>query len=389
MDKLLEQIYSYIDSNKEEMINFWEKIVSMESHGEDIEKVNELGKFLKKEFENEGFDCKLVDVGRTGDMLVGTLGADRGDKPVIFSGHFDTVFPEGTFGDKLFEIVDGKAYGPGVLDMKGGIVITLYVIKALNHIGYKENPIKIIFAADEEIFRIGANTTDLMIEEAKGGLCAFNMETGRVDNNLCISRKGVMETKVVVEGVESHAGNDFTSGRNAIAEMAHKIIELQKLTDLEEGVSVSVGTIKGGTVSNAIPAHCEIIIDTRFTKVSQVEDMKKKIGEICERTYIEGTKTSYDFINLMAPYEATEDGLAFFDYIQGTAKEYGFGEIGSVSLGGSSDAAALTIAGTPTICAIGVIGEWNHTQREYAIVDTLFERAKLVSTVVMNLKNFK
>ena len=389
MKNILDQIYSYIDSHKDEMIKLWEEIVSMESYGEDIEKVNKVGKYLKEKFENEGFDCKLVKVGRTADMLVGTLGAERGSRPIIFSGHFDTAIPGGIYTNKLFEIIDDKAYGPGVLDMKGGIVVSLYVVKALNHMGYNERPIKILYAGDEEISRTGSNTTELMIEEAKGGLCAFNMETGRIDGSLCIGRKGVMATRVTTNGVEAHAGNDFSSGINAIEEMAHKIIELQKLTDLEYGVTVNVGTIKGGTTSNAIPAQCEIIVDTRFIKVEQIEVMKKKIQQVCSKTYIKGTTTAVEFINLMDPYETTEDGLKFFDYINKVSIEYGYGEVGSVYLGGASDAAALTIAGTPTICAIGVVGQWNHTSREYAIIETLFERAKLISTIILNLKDFK
>src|SRR5699024_6041606 len=129
-----------------------------------------------------------------------------------FSGHMDTVFPTGSFGEELFLIKDGKAHGPGVLDMKGGIIIALYAIKALNHIGYNERPLKIIISGDEEIGHINSSGNDIITKEAEGGVCAFNLETGRADHSLCIGRKGRIECHVTVNGVESHAGNDFESG---------------------------------------------------------------------------------------------------------------------------------------------------------------------------------
>ncbi|MGO0862688.1 M20/M25/M40 family metallo-hydrolase, partial [Clostridioides difficile] len=161
----------------EEIISLWKEIVNIESYTNCKESVNKVAEKLKCEFEKEGLDCDLIDVGNNGSTLVGTLGSNRNEKPIIFSGHMDTVFEIGTFGENPFKIMEGRAYGPGVLDMKGGIVISLYVIKALNKIGYKDRPIKIVFSGDEEIGHKDSKGGDLILKEAKGGLCAFNMET--------------------------------------------------------------------------------------------------------------------------------------------------------------------------------------------------------------------
>ncbi len=390
MQNSLNQIYQYIDENKDEMIALWRDIVNLESYAREKEKVNILAERLKEEFEKEGLNCRLIDVGEeNGNTLVGILGTERKNKPVIFSGHMDTVFPTGTFGDNPFRIEDGKAYGPGILDMKGGIIISLYVIKALNRANYKERPIKIIYSGDEEIGHINSTGAEAILNEAKGGICAFNMETGLIDNYLCVGRKGRMECHVTVEGVEAHAGNDFTSGRNAIEEMAYKIIDIQKLTDLESGITVSVGKIKGGTVSNAIPAQCTIEIDIRFDKMSDMDIIQERVQDICKKTYIEGTSTKCEIVSSMAAYETTDDIMRYYKFVNAISKEYGFGEIGYKRLGGSSDASYITMAKTPVLCSFGVQGQWNHTVKEYALVDSLFERTKLISTIIMNLEKFE
>lgn len=389
MKEVLNQIYSFIDNNREEMISLWEEIVRLESYSREPHKVNIIGKRLKEVFENEGLSCKLVDVGNNGNTLIGLLGHDRPGKPIVFSGHMDTVFSTGTFGENLFNVVNGQVHGPGVLDMKGGIIISLYVIKALNHIGYKERPIKIIYLGDEEIGHIGSSAAELIINESVGGLCAFNMETGLMDNSLCIGRKGRIECHVTIDGVETHAGADFVSGRNAIEEMAYKIIDFQNLTNLEAGTTVSVGKIKGGTVSNAIPAHCKIEIDIRFENLDEMNKIKEQIQHVCEKTYIEGTSTLCEFVNIMAAFETTDFGIEFYNFVNEISKEYGFGEMGSKRLGGSSDASYITMAKTPVICSFGVKGHWNHTIKEFAVVESLFDRAKLIATIILNLNKFK
>ncbi|MCC0631307.1 M20 family metallopeptidase [Clostridioides sp. ZZV15-6388] len=385
MSTYLNEISKFVDENREEIISLWKEIVNIESYTNCKESVNKVAERLKCEFEKEGLDCDLIDVGNNGSTLVGTLGSKRNKKQIIFSGHMDTVFEIGTFGENPFKIMEGKAYGPGVLDMKGGIVISLYVIKALNKIGYKDRPIKIVFSGDEEIGHKDSNGGDIILKEAKGGLCAFNMETGLVDNSLCVGRKGRIGCNIHVKGVETHAGNDFEGGRNAIEEMANKILQIQKLTNLEVGTTASVSIIKGGRVSNSIPEDCSIEVDLRFEKVEEMENVKKRIQEICEDTYIEGTSTHVDFVSEMMPFETTDDVMKFHKFVNTVSKENGFGEINAKRLGGSSDASYLTIANVPTICSFGVKGEWNHTSREYALVDSMFERVKLISTIVLNL----
>ena len=198
--ELFAKICDYLKEHHDEMIATWRDFVNTESWSKEPETVNIVAAKIKAEFEKAGMECRLEDMSPNGNALVGIIGKDRPGKPIVFGGHYDTVFPKGTFGDNPFRIEDGKAYGPGALDMKGGITISLYVIKALEHIGWKENPIKIIYAGDEEIGHRGSKCGQLYLDESKGGLFGFNMETGLIDNALCIGRKGSLNANITVNG---------------------------------------------------------------------------------------------------------------------------------------------------------------------------------------------
>ena len=272
--------------------------------------------------------------------------------------------------------------------MKGGLIIALYVVKALRVLGYEETPIKFIVSGDEENGHQLSKGDDLFVEEAKNCLFGLNMETGRIDNKLCIGRKGVINALITVTGVGSHAGNDFESGRNAITEMAHKVLLLHDLTDLEAGTTVNPGVIAGGTVINATPASCTLKVDVRYKSLDAAEKVVNEIKNICKKTYIEGTSTEVKIIEALKSFETNDKVEKLLGFIQTIAAETNHDVPGSVYLGGGSDAAYVGIAGTPAICSIGVLGQWNHTQEEYAVVQSMFDRISLVTTVVLNQKTF-
>lgn len=187
--------------------------------------------------------------------------------------------------------------------------------------------------------------------------------------------------------MESHVSN-FSKGTNAIIEAAHKAIEISKLTNLATGTTVNVGTITGGTIFNVVPAHCEFMIDIRFETNLEYEKTKQGLEAICHKTFVEGTTTELEFIDVMFTFETTPAGLDLFEFIKETAEVTGLEAIDQIRLGGSSDAAAITMADVPTICACGTKGEFNHTNNEYAEVDSLVERAKLFSAAILRIDQF-
>ena len=385
----LEKVYEYLESQKDEMVALLKEVVNIESSSRAPGTVIHVAKRFKELFEAEGLKCDIVDVGSHEPSLVGILGENRMAKPVIFSGHMDTALQPELYQPNAFKIEDGKAYGPGVLDMKGGITISLFVIKALNHIGYDERPLKILFSGDEEIGHIGGKGAEFLQEASTGGACAFNLETGLIDNSICYGRKGRLEAHVSIHGVEVHAGNDFSNGRNAIAEMAHKILEIEALTDLEKGTTVVSGVIQGGTISNAIPKFCKLEVECRFDTVSEMKRFQENLEAICAKTYVDGTTTEVEYTSSFAPYETTDVVMNFWEFVKETAVEAGLEEVKGKRLGGSSDAGYILMGGTPVLCSFGIQGEWNHTTREYALPGSMCSRGKLISAVILNLKNFK
>lgn len=379
------KINEYIDAHKEDMITLWEKLVNTESGNMQKSGVDEVGYILKSELEKSGVNVSFATMKNMGNFLQGCWGEENTKKPVLLIGHMDTVFKEGAVAANPFRIEGNKAFGPGVLDMKAGLVIAVYVIKALSYIGYKDRPIKIAFAGDEENGHRASDASEVMLDAAKGVAAGFNFETGYLDDGLVVGRKGSYRLTIDVKGIASHSGNAPEKGRNAILEMSHKIIELQKLNDYENGTSINVGIISGGTVVNAVPDKCSIQIDIRFTKLSNLNKILESIDEIVSRTYVDGTSTFASKTKPSAVMEDTEELMKLFYHIQNTAKEIGYGDVKPIKVGGWSDSSLVASTGVPVVCGLGAKGEGNHSPKEYALVDSLFSRTKLVAASIVNL----
>lgn len=377
--------FAYIDAHKAEMISLWNDLVMQESFFEDKQDIDKVAERLKLEFEAAGGQVKMHEYEKAGNMLVGQMNSSNANAPIVFMGHMDTVCKKGTIATRPFEIKDGVAYGPGVLDMKGGNVIALYVMKALQAAGYDKRPFKWLLAGDEENAHPHSNAADVFIEQAKGAIVAFNMETGFVNNSIVVGRKGVMRFILEVKGVSAHVGNDPENGRSAILEMAHKIIDVENLTDFEVGTTYNVGTIIGGTVANATPDYCKVVIDIRHKNVSDRENITSALQAIADKTYIQGTQTILTPGTTFAPMETTDGVMQVFELVKSTSMEEGFGEPTPITTGGASDSAYSVIAGVPTLCSMGVKGGRNHSPEEFAVVDTMFERAKLLIACILKL----
>ena len=221
---LVAKVEEYVLAHREEIVKTFEELINIKDFWRDVDGVNAVGEWLKDAFEAEGFDCELVEFSpQAGKLLTGTLGVHRSGAPIMFAGHMDTALANDMYADAPFRIEDGCAYGPGVLDMKGGIIIALYVVKALNAIGYADRPIKIIFAPDEEGLHNYTTVAEYIKEHSSGCLFALNMETGLMDNGLAVGRKGRLGIDVFVTGKSAHAGAAFEDGISAIVEMAQKV----------------------------------------------------------------------------------------------------------------------------------------------------------------------
>lgn len=388
MQAPIEELRAFVEKNRHEMLLFWENLVNMQAGSHEIEKVNRIIDFLKKHFEAEGIDCRLVDSKGSANVLVAELNKDVPGKPLLLAGHCDTVFPSGSYPDDPFHIKDGFAYGPGVVDMKNGIAQIFYLLVALKHFGYKDRPVKAVIVGDEESSHAAGIADKILLQEAEGSLCCFNMESGRMDNCLTVGRKGGMDCHITVHGLAAHAGNDYLKGRNAIIEMSYKLPLLQNLTLYDEGLTVSVGVIKGGMVSNAVPDVCYAELDVRYKKLEHMEYIQQKIREVCAKTYIEGTTTEVEFVAPMPAFEETEDNHKLLDYINSIAVKCGYPASEPIYVGGMSDASYFGSLGIPTVCSMGGQGSGAHTKQECASVDSFFRRWMIAVACAMELQDY-
>ncbi len=379
-----DKAYQWIDEHKDEMISLWKEMVTIDSGIGVKEGGMAMGNLCAGILEELGFSIRRVSYEKCGDTIIG----ERGDmtKPfTILMGHMDTVFFKGEPEKRPFTIKDGKAYGPGVLDMKGGVTILLSTLQALHEAGFEDFPCKVILDADEEPAHAFSNASEVIQKEAEGAKCAFNFETGFTDHSLVVQRKGCWRFFIETFGRGCHVGNDPENGRSAILEMAHKIIEIEKLTDYSKQYNVNVGTIEGGTVANAAPAYCKVECDFRYTHPEDLPILRKKVDEVCSRQYVPDTITKVSDSVGFATMTRLPGNLELLKIAQEVAEESGFPKPEARLCGGGSDAAYTTAMGVPTLCAVGVEGARNHTVEEWADVDSLFRRAKQMAGILMKV----
>ena len=391
-EELRNKIDSYIEENREAVISFLEELVNLEGRHGEKEHLLRTAAFLKRNFDEIGMETVLIEVGEANAPIVtGVFNKDAAEKEIVFTGHYDTVFAAGSAGERPFHIKDGKAYGPGDCDMKGGIAIAFFTVKALQEFGFRNAPVRLFFVGDEEVNHQGGTAIEKIRAYTKDILAAFNMENRYESGQLCIGRKGCYEFLLKVHGIASHPGHAYDEGRNAIEEMSHKVLALQAVTPKEKNrdYSVSVNTIKGGTVTNGIPAYCEATIDVRVKSFAALRTCEFLMREVCEKPYIEGTKTKLIRTDDMIPFETTEGVKAAYEAVKAVNDQIGGTVTGSIAVGGSSDAAYMAAGGTKVVCQCGVSGAYTHNEKEYAVVASLYEAIRLFICTVYQYQLFK
>lgn len=291
--------------------------------------------------------------------------------------HLDTVYPIGTLANMPFYEKEGKIFGPGVMDMKGGIVISLTALAALQAAGKLTRPVTALFTSDEEI---GSYTSRALIEElAQKAALVLVFESGLLDGSLKTWRKGMGVFTVKVKGRAAHAGGKHQDGRNAIEELAHQVIAIQKLTDYAKGTTFNVGMIRGGTASNVVPDQAEAVVDFRVL-----------VPEETERVYaaLYGLKPVTPDTSIEVSGELNRPPMPYNELMQATfarASEIA-ASIGQTlkagGSGGGSDGNFVAPLGIPLLDGLGACGEGLHSEREYILSESLPQRAELLAALI-------
>ena len=383
MERTLEAMRRYIFHHRKDMLRLWEELVNTESGPRQKEGVDAVIRILRREMTAAGISSRVIPMPAAGDILIGEWGNPSGKPPFLLIGHMDTVFEPGDAQKNPFRIdEDGKAHGPGVLDMKGGVVMALYAVKALAHIRWHNRPIKIILAGDEETMHMSSNAKAAMAEEMQGAAAAFNFETGYPENAVVIGRMGGGIAQLDITGVAAHSGLAPDKGRSAILEAARIVMELEALNDIPRKKLINCGRIQGGIGQNTIPDSCTVSIGYRFPSYEIDQEISQAIDAAASRHFVENTtirRTQKMHIDCM---ETTSGVSRLYEHLRKTAELCGYGPLKALCVNGGSDSSIAVAAGVPTVCGMGVSGQYNHTEREYAEVESLFDRCFLAAAAI-------
>jgi len=356
--------------------NLLKRLVECESPSGDKAAVDRMGDLVAEEASRIGAMVEVQHQTKTGDHILARWGEGKGG--ILLISHMDTVFPIGTLVKMPFYEKDGKIFGPGTLDMKGGIVIALNAIAGLRTSEQMPHrPITALFTSDEEI---GSHTSRALIEGlAKDTYLVLVLEPGLLDGSLKTWRKGTGDFKVKVRGRAAHAGSDHEKGLNAIEELAYQIIAIQKMTDYSKGTTLNVGVVRGGTVVNVVPDEAEARVDLRVMQPG--EDKRITAAMSALNPVLEGTsiEVSGEFNRPPMPFDDTMK--ATFEKAQGIAARIGI-KLKAGGSGGASDANFVAPLGVPVLDGVGAIGEGLHSEREYILACSLLERSRLVDALI-------
>lgn len=383
----IDAIRGYIDAHRQEMLDLWRDLVNTESGPTQKEGVGAVCRRLCAELEAMGVHTRPVPMEDGSQVLVADWHNGGEEAPVLLLGHMDTVFQPGAAVKNPFRIdPDGTAHGPGVLDMKAGLVIALYAVKALQSVGWAGRNVRFLFAGDEETAHKNSDAKAVMAREARGCAAAFNFETGYLDDGLVVGRRGAAIVNFHITGVSAHSGIEPEKGRSAILEASHRIIALEALNDLSRSKLLNCGVITGGESSNTVPDSCTVTAALRFPTVAIKEELLEDCRRIMEApSTVPDTTATMRVGGVFDPMEHTEGVQKLYELVEETAREIGYGSVHPFEVSGASDSAISVSEGVPTVCAMGVRGAFNHTEREYAVVESLFQRTLLAAACIMRV----
>lgn len=391
---------AWLDSQEEAMLNFLERIVNINTGSLNKAGVSELAGIFAEElaalgFENSYLPGETIEMPScpgseyTIDVSDHLLSSKPGNgKRLLLMGHLDTVFPT-TSTFQSFSRDGDNMYGPGVSDMKGGLVVMLFALKALNQQGLlADKHISLLLNSDEEI---GSLSSRKFLEEQ-----ALMHDYGLVyeasgNDRLVRARKGLGQARFVVHGKASHAGGAHEQGRSAIKELAYKIVEIENMTDYESGVTVNVGVVNGGEARNTIAPCAEALVDLRYPAPEQGIAAQQQFEEIFSQVYSYANNSSEisteTWINLHRPPKVpTPESDHLLNRTLAIARLLGQ-HLSVGDSGGGTDGSLTQAVGLPTLDSLGSAGGGAHSEREQGRVSSLVERAKLSAVLLQRLAN--
>jgi glutamate carboxypeptidase len=365
-----------------------EELVNIDSGSFTPEGVNRVADLCEARFRAHGWSVERIPhrpaegEPQLGDLLIGRLEGPGGPR-VLMIGHMDTVFDPGTVAERPFRIADGRATGPGVSDMKGGLLLGFVAVEVLQEAGFGGfGSITYVNNPDEEI---GSPFSRSFIAElAREADVALVLENGRENGDVVSARKGVSDYRIEIVGRAAHAGVEPERGRSAILEAAHKTIALQALNGRWPGVTVNVGVIHGGTRTNVVPERCVLEVDVRSPQEETLRAAEEEVERIASEHTVPDVTARAVGRAWHRPMEKKEGGARLAALAAAVAADLGF-ELHDAATGGASDANTTAAAGVPTLDGLGPVGGDDHGPREWIDLSSVVPRIALLAGLVSRL----
>jgi len=360
------------------------KFVRAESPSMDKASVDRFGRMVAEEWRRRGAKVSILRQQERGDHLRVEWNprGNRAKGQILVLGHLDTVYEIGTLARMPFRVSRGRAYGPGAFDMKGGLLLALFAVDALNAAGVApEKPVVLLWTSDEEI---GSGTSRAAIErEARRSDAVLVLEPALgTDGRVKTGRKGVGEIEIVATGRAAHAGLNPLDGINAIEEIALQIARISRWNQPREEITVSAGVIEGGTRTNVIPERARVVVDVRATRASDMRALEQKFRAL--RPILLGAKLQIRSGFNRPPMER-KYCAALFSKARALANGMGV-TLGQAHVGGGSDGNFTAAMGVPTLDGLGAVGEGAHSSHENVIIGALPERAALIAGLLSTIR---
>lgn len=360
-----------------EMTELLAHLVTHETPTADHAACRALQQTLAGEFAALGAAVEHVDGAGGSPVLIARFAGDG--RPVLLLGHVDTVFPAATIGTRPFTVHGDTATGPGVFDMKAGLVQLVFALRELA--GEPGNPaVTVVLNADEEIGSPGSER--IIRREAASCRCALVLEPSGPDGAIKTRRKGIGFYRVSVAGRAAHPGLDFATGVNAVVELAHQVLALAAGTDLTRGSTVNVGVIGGGSGRNVVPDAAFAEVETRFWSAAEGRRLDRALRELAAVDVRAGLDVSGGVHR--APMERTPAVAELVELAVSCAAEAGW-TLPETSAGGVSDGNITAAAGLPTLDGLGAVGGGAHGPDEFVRLDELESRVTLLTRLLRRI----
>lgn len=373
----------WLREHEGDMFACLEADVTLETPTADKPALDAMADRLAVRLAHAGAAIERVANDTAGDSLIARFRSGAPDQqPGLVLCHFDTVWPAGTLTSRPYRVdTDGQAWGPGTYDMKSGIVMIEFALRAIAALGATPpRPITLLLTSDEET---GSAASRALIEaEARKSAYALVLESPLADGSLKTARKGIGRFTIDVTGKAVHAGVEPEKGANAIVELAHQVIAVSGLTDYGRGLTVNVGVISGGNVSNQIPAAARAVVDVRVRAATDAMAVEQRLATLTP--HVPGTTVAVTGGFHRPPMERTDEIGRLFAAARDTGAEIGL-ELREAATGGASDGNFAAGVGCPVLDGLGAEGDGAHAEHEHVSLASMAPRAALLASLLLRL----